>query len=72
MALRFGVPGVTRGHSNQNPAWMAPDEINGIPYEREDPAIYDLYVAECAKHEATVNLARPQYVTASFSSALGL
>ena len=72
LALRFGVPGVARGHSNQNPAWMTPDEIDGIPYEREDPAIYDLYVAECAKHGATVNLPHPQYVAASFSAALGL
>lgn len=64
LALRFGVPGVGRGSSNQNPAWMTENEINGIDYEREDPAIYQLYEEECARHGAKVELPRPNYVAA--------
>ncbi len=36
-------------------------ELNGIEYEDEDPEIYELYVAECAKHGAEVRLPRPAY-----------
>lgn len=36
-------------------------ELDGIPYELEDPTIYDLYVEECTKNGATVVLPRPQY-----------
>jgi hypothetical protein len=36
-------------------------ELNGIEYDQEDPAIYDLYVQECARHGATVQLPRPAY-----------
>lgn len=32
-----------------------------IDYADEDPAIYDLFVSECAKHGAEVRLPRPQY-----------
>lgn len=32
-----------------------------IEYEDEDPAIYDRYAAECARHGAQLVLARPQY-----------
>ena len=37
--------------------------IRGIPYDLEDPAIYDLYVEECAKNGAEVVLPRPAYRT---------
>jgi quercetin dioxygenase-like cupin family protein len=36
-------------------------EIDGIRYEDEDPAIYDGYVAECARTGAEVKLKRPNY-----------
>ena len=41
--------------------WNTLEELNGIPYENEDPAIYDQYVAECAKEAAKVVLERPNY-----------
>ncbi|MBM2811983.1 MAG: Gentisate 1,2-dioxygenase [Chloroflexi bacterium] len=37
------------------------DGYSGIPYYREDPAIYDLYLSECAKSGAQVVLPRPDY-----------
>jgi hypothetical protein len=36
-------------------------ELNGIEYEDEDPAIYEMYVAECARHGAEVKLPKPAY-----------
>ena len=44
-------------------SWNTPAELSGIPYEEEDPAIYDEYVAECAKRSAKVVLERPRYIT---------
>ena len=36
----------------------------GIPYEREDPDIYDEYYAECQANGMRVEMPRPKYVTA--------
>jgi len=36
-------------------------EIDGIRYEDEDPAVYDLYMDECARCGAEVKLPRPSY-----------
>jgi hypothetical protein len=36
-------------------------EIDGIRYEDEDPAVYDLYVRECTTRGAEVVLQRPAY-----------
>jgi quercetin dioxygenase-like cupin family protein len=38
-----------------------------IDYKDEDPAIYHLYVEECAKHGATVRLPRPLYAQQAVS-----
>jgi quercetin dioxygenase-like cupin family protein len=39
--------------------WYTTEELEGIPYEREDPKIYALYREECAKHGAKVVLDHP-------------
>lgn len=41
-------------------------EIDGIPYDEEDPTIYDQYVEECAKNGAEVVLTRPAYTKSSW------
>lgn len=41
--------------------WNTQEEMWGIPYEEEDPEIYEEYVQECLKHGATVALPRPAY-----------
>ncbi len=62
MAFRLGDLDTRKSPAGQG--WNSDAEITGIPYDREDPAIYDRYVAECAKNGATVVLPRPEYVTA--------
>lgn len=42
-----------------------PGDIDGIPYDGEDPAIYDQYVEECAKTGAKVVLPQPAYAKSS-------
>jgi hypothetical protein len=37
-------------------------EEAGIPYDREDPRIYERFVEECAKNDAVVTLPRPNYI----------
>jgi quercetin dioxygenase-like cupin family protein len=64
LALRFGVPGVASGRADRNAEWSTEDELNGIDYELEDPAIFKLYSEECQKHGAEVRMARPEYATA--------
>jgi hypothetical protein len=64
LALRYGPPGVVRGAGlSRNEELNTEEELNGIPYELEDPAIYQLYEGECARHGAEVRLQRPAYVT---------
>jgi quercetin dioxygenase-like cupin family protein len=62
LALRFGVPGVASGRGDRGAAWNTEEELNGIDYEREDPAIFELYTAECRKHGADVRMEQPAYV----------
>lgn len=38
-------------------------ERQGIPYEREDPWIFEQFAEECARNGATVTLPRPRYVS---------
>ena len=63
--LVFGVGGGGRTRDEEHD--LAPSTISEreggtqIEYEDEDPAIYDLFVTECAKHGATVVLPRPNY-----------
>ncbi|HEY3118577.1 MAG TPA: ethanolamine ammonia lyase-activating protein [Chloroflexota bacterium] len=40
-------------------------ELQGIPYECEDPSIYETYEAECKKNGAVPTLPRPDYTTCS-------
>jgi len=62
LALRFGVPGVARARGVDTDAdWATDEELSGIPYEREDPAIFDQYVRECAAHGAQVRIPQPAY-----------
>ena len=42
--------------------WGGAVPTNQFEYEEEDPAIYDLYVAECARNGAEVQLPQPQYI----------
>jgi quercetin dioxygenase-like cupin family protein len=63
LALRFGVPGVPSGRSDRNSEWNTEDELNGIDYELQDPAIHELYVEECKKHGAEVRLPQPAYAS---------
>ncbi|MBM2810763.1 MAG: Gentisate 1,2-dioxygenase [Chloroflexi bacterium] len=44
--------------------WNTHAEIMGIQYDDEDPAIYNLYVEECARRGTTVILPRPSYAKA--------
>ena len=65
LALRFGVPGVGRGSGGaRNAAWNTQAELEGIPYEREAPAIYETFVESCRLNGAEVLLPRPAYVSA--------
>ena len=41
--------------------WSTAQEMAGIPYDDEDPEIYDTYVRQCAEHGAKVVLPRPSY-----------
>lgn len=61
LAFRLGDLDVHRPAAGRG--WNTEEGIHGIVYEREDPAIYNLYVEECARHGAEVILPRPQYVT---------
>ena len=62
MAFRLGDLDTRKPPAGQG--WNTNEEIAGIPYDREDPSIYDRYVEECEKNGATVTLPRPEYVTA--------
>lgn len=43
------------------PGFDVAREIEGIPYEEENPEIYETFVAECAKNGAEVVMPRPRY-----------
>jgi hypothetical protein len=62
VALRLGAMDLRRGEKIVpfNPKHWAghPESIGGIPYEEEDPAIYEEYVQECAKNGVEVRLPR--------------
>ena len=58
IALRLGSLD-TRKKPNQGLNTEA--EMTGIPYEGEDPEIYEMYVRECAANGAEVWLPRPRY-----------
>ncbi|HEY3115288.1 MAG TPA: ethanolamine ammonia lyase-activating protein [Chloroflexota bacterium] len=65
LALRFGVPGVSSGGgASENTPWMTNDELEGIPYEHEDPAILNQYAEECTRHGAQVLMKHPQMAPA--------
>lgn len=58
--LAVTLGGLHRGTSR----WERREEgIEGIPYEREDPAVYELYESECAKNGVAVKLPRPVRAT---------
>lgn len=61
IAFRLGMLDTRRPAPGQG--WNTEAEINGIPYDEEDPAIYELYASECAKHGAKAVLPKPQYRT---------
>jgi gentisate 1,2-dioxygenase len=54
LALRLGMLDPRRYGGGEVPTHQ-------FEYDEEDPAIYDLYVQECAKNGATVVLPRPNY-----------
>jgi hypothetical protein len=60
LAFRLGDLDTRRPEPGRG--WNTRDEVMGIQYEAEDPAIYALYVDECAKHGVTVQMPRPEYV----------
>ena len=49
---------VLLGQLHRGPGSRSPYQID---YEDQDPSVYDLYVAECAKHGVDVVLPRPEY-----------
>ena len=49
---------VLLGRLHRGPGSGSPYQID---YEDQDPSVYDLYVAECAKHGVEVVLPRPEY-----------
>lgn len=62
LALRLG--NLDRGRDERLKVSRSGDphiETMGIPYEEEDPAIFDLYVEECDKYGATVIMSQPAY-----------
>lgn len=59
IAFRLGELDTHRPPPGQG--WNTQSEIVGLSYEDQDPAIYDTYLAECARHGATVTLERPSY-----------
>ena len=63
LAFRLGDLDVHRPAEGRG--WNTEEGILGIRYEREDPAIYELYAEECAKHGTEVILPRPQYAAAA-------
>ena len=61
MAFRLGDLDTRKPPAGRG--WNTNEEITGIPYDRENPAIYDRYGQECEKNGAAVVLPRPEYVT---------
>jgi hypothetical protein len=63
LALRLG--NLDRGRQDRLRISRSGDphiETMGIPYEEEDPTIFELYAQECEKHGATVVMPQPRYV----------
>jgi len=61
LALRFGVPGIGRAPGTErNAPWNTKEEMEGIAFEREDPAIWATYVESCRANGAEVRMAHPQ------------
>jgi gentisate 1,2-dioxygenase len=58
IALRLG--GLDRRKMSKQ-AWNSEAEMTGIPYEEEDPGIYEMYLRECQANGAEVWLPRPRY-----------
>jgi hypothetical protein len=54
LALRLGALDRTSG-------WFNGEELEGIPYEKQDPRVHELYEAECAKYGAQPRIPRPTY-----------
>jgi mannose-6-phosphate isomerase-like protein (cupin superfamily) len=67
LAFRLGELDVNK--PTEGRGWNTEEGILGISYEREDPAIYDLYLEECALHGTEVILPRPQYDNAMVARA---
>jgi len=67
LAFRLGELDVHRPPEGRG--WNTEEGILGIPYEREDPAIYNHYVEECRKHGTEVILPPPQYAHAAAAPA---
>ncbi|MBM2810988.1 MAG: Gentisate 1,2-dioxygenase [Chloroflexi bacterium] len=61
MAFRLGDLDTRRPEEGRG--WNTKEEVRGIPYDRENPAIYDLYEKECAKHGASITLPHPNYIS---------
>ena len=64
LALRLGNLDAENEWLRRTPSGDPALEIAGIPYELEDPAIYDLDLEECRRNGATVALPRPSYAPA--------
>lgn len=65
LAFRLGALDIRGGQLM--PGYDYQREIEGIPYEDEDPEIYELFERECAKNGAEVVLPRPTYRKAAGS-----
>ena len=59
LAFRLGRLDTRRPQAGQG--WNTEAEIEGIPYDLEAPAIYELYRRECAANGGHVTLPRPSY-----------
>ena len=62
VAFRLGALDTRR--PERGVGWNTQAEVMGIPYDREDPDIYDEYYAECQAKGVHVELPRPNYATA--------
>jgi hypothetical protein len=63
IALKLGTLAKPNARLRHNPEYRIDGEgyDGGIPYEDEDPAIYDSWVEEIGKSGVTPQLPRPEY-----------
>ena len=61
LAVTLSGLNTSGGWQEQRTSGAEGSERGGIPYDREDPDIYEEYVAECTRNGASVVMPRPQY-----------